>query len=579
MNPEKKPFRAAAGRARNRLVLARWFALLKRSAPPVFAAAAALLLALRLGGMRWGELPAAAALAGVWFTILALWAVLRRPTALAALALWDERAGRREALASAYCFEAAAQPSLGERRHLDRAREMLDRARPSLRRDLPTRFALRALLLPAAFLALSASGLLRAEASTEEAALEEGARRRARRAAEVLNEKIEKFKGMKGLKPEELKAAERLKEKLEATAEKMRAPGKTSSREILAELERRAKEAEKLARELAAGDIEASASKMIDELARHADTAKLGAALKANDLDGSKLSAEQLAAKLKDKGLTKEVSKRVKEALKKALKAADADDMKSKLGQKLRMAHEEMKKGRPKKAGDRFSELAEHFAGRKQRERARRQLERLVKMMRETGWKLSGRELKRLRPREYDGMLEPLPEGLTMLKEGGLPGNRESWLPGKPGRLGVGMLPGSGKGAGLIPGSGSGEGFGMGGMTPVPGTEAAGVLPGGGGTGGLRAGRGTAPLGKKPTRPHRTTGTGVVKARPGKDGASVVRLVEPSGHKETAYRVARKVAVDFIKAEEATLDEELLPLSRREQILRYFTALRRQLER
>jgi len=34
---ESRPFRAAAGRARARLALARWFALLGRSALPVFA--------------------------------------------------------------------------------------------------------------------------------------------------------------------------------------------------------------------------------------------------------------------------------------------------------------------------------------------------------------------------------------------------------------------------------------------------------------------------------------------------------------------------------------------------------------
>ncbi len=592
MSPEEsRPFRAAAGRARARLALARWFALLGRSALPVFAAAAALVVAARLLGARWNELPAAAALAGSWLAALALWAFLRRPPALAALALWDERAGRNEAFASAYCFERAAAPGLGEALHLARARALLGGALPGLRRDLPARFALRSLVLPIAFLALSASGLLRAEVPAEEAALEKEARRHARRSADLIEEKTGKLKGLKGLTPRELEAAEKLKASLERTAAKMREPGKAGARELIDELERRAEEAGKLAAMLEAGELKPTSSKMIDALTRHADTARLGAALKADDLEDSKLSAKDLAEKLRDEAASKETRKRIEKALEEALKAADEKDLQSKLGEKLKMAREDLAADRPGEAGDRFDELAEHFAGRQQRERARRQLERLVKMMRETGWNLSGRQLQQLKSPEYDGMLEPLPPGMTMLKEGGLPGNREALAMGRPGgmpgdmkRMGMGMLPGDAGGMpgagrmGAMPfaGEGSGDGFGRGGLTPVPGTAGVHIRAG---TGGLHAGRGTAPLGRKATKPLRATGTGVVKATPGEAGASTVRLIDPAGHRETAARSELKLATEFINAEEEALDEELLPLSRRGQVLRYFTALRRQLER
>jgi len=39
------------------------------------------------------------------------------------------------------------------------------------------------------------------------------------------------------------------------------------------------------------------------------------------------------------------------------------------------------------------------------------------------------------------------------------------------------------------------------------------------------------------------------------------------------------VAVEFLKAQEEALSAEPLPLSRRDQVLRYFTALRKSLER
>jgi hypothetical protein len=48
-------------------------------------------------------------------------------------------------------------------------------------------------------------------------------------------------------------------------------------------------------------------------------------------------------------------------------------------------------------------------------------------------------------------------------------------------------------------------------------------------------------------------------------------------HRETTARAAQDLAIEFIKTEEEALAEEPLPLSRRQQVLRYFTALRRQL--
>jgi hypothetical protein len=98
------------------------------------------------------------------------------------------------------------------------------------------------------------------------------------------------------------------------------------------------------------------------------------------------------------------------------------------------------------------------------------------------------------------------------------------------------------------------------------------------GTGGLEAGHGSAPYGNTATKPHAATSTGVVTPTPTGEGASEIRYVPGGEHTETAARSAEELAVDFIKAEEEALSEEPLPLSRRRQILRYFTALRRRIE-
>ena len=53
---------------------------------------------------------------------------------------------------------------------------------------------------------------------------------------------------------------------------------------------------------------------------------------------------------------------------------------------------------------------------------------------------------------------------------------------------------------------------------------------------------------------------------------------EPQNRTEASGRSARDIAIDFLKVQEEALSSEPLPLSRREHVLRYFTALRKQLE-
>jgi hypothetical protein len=167
---------------------------------------------------------------------------------------------------------------------------------------------------------------------------------------------------------------------------------------------------------------------------------------------------------------------------------------------------------------------------------------------------------------------EPMPGAMP----GGMPGAMPGAMPGGGGMPGMGM--GGQEGMG---GFGMDGGFGAGGQTPVPGGEAVGLRMAlaRAGTGGSRAGHGTAPLVEKRTRFLKAAGTLKVTATPGKEGSSTVRTIDPSGHRESVIRSEKELALEFINAEEEALDEEPLPLSRREQILRYFTALRRQLER
>jgi len=69
-----------------------------------------------------------------------------------------------------------------------------------------------------------------------------------------------------------------------------------------------------------------------------------------------------------------------------------------------------------------------------------------------------------------------------------------------------------------------------------------------------------------------------VTAKIGNTGSSEMTTKEPQDRQEASGRSARDIAIDFLKVQEEALSAEPLPLSRREHVLRYFTALRKQLE-
>lgn len=100
----------------------------------------------------------------------------------------------------------------------------------------------------------------------------------------------------------------------------------------------------------------------------------------------------------------------------------------------------------------------------------------------------------------------------------------------------------------------------------------------GSGSGGLQAGTGSAGLGGPSTGRLKTSKDETVNARIGSEGTSEMTTREPGDRSEGSVRSKRDIAIEFLKVQEEALASEPLPLSRREHVLRYFTALRKQLE-
>ena len=324
----------------------------------------------------------------------ALTAWLRRPAPFEALAAWDRAAGRHEMFASAWFFENADAQTAGATLHLAIAHARLRDDHAQLALALPLRRSAAMWIAPLLFLAFALSGWLRLPILAENRALSADARTRASKAGSDLAKQAAVLAPLKGLSDEEKKRVEQLRAALDETAKKLGLM--ETPRDLLEELERRAREAEKIAEQLKADDPGALSSNFLAELERNADTADLAAALRANDLGRVAEEARNLQDKL-GKQLSLEEQKRLADELKRALEAANDADKNSKVGGKLDEAEKNLAAGDRDAAAKQFGDLAEQFDRAAQRQQAQHQLRELAQNFRAAGGQiLGGQNLQRL---------------------------------------------------------------------------------------------------------------------------------------------------------------------------------------
>ena len=572
-----------------RLARARWFALLGAYAPVTFGLALLTVVPLHLVGLDQLGLAVASVLALAWVLGTAACAWWSRPVSVQALAEWDRRRQRHEMFASAYCFEAAGAEDLPRAIHLSRARARLTSDWPGLRRDVPAPLPSAAWLSPLLFLAafaLIAFMLPPIHGAVSDPFAADMAR--VREVGGKLDQKSRILDRLDGLEEEEKEKIDKLKEDLEKTARKLKELDSASEREVLEELEKRAREAEKLAESLGAGGGQSLSSPMIEEMERHADTAELGEALRAEALEKVAEEAGDIGGKLQSDELTIEARDRMTNVLDKVMDAADAQDKRSFVGREMGEAEQQMEQKQPDAAAENFENIAEHFRRMAQRRAAQERLEQLAQSLRGAGRQMFGQQgggMRRLqavrgsnlRPMQMPGagLMMPLPgrqragqqpPGAGLLPLGGLPGGMP--IPG---------MPGMGQRPGMAPG-----------QTPIPGACSA---CNGAGCSGCNGGAsnslsnspsnswgvGSAPLVPNRTNPMAPSDTGVVSAGAAGEGESMFQEVDAGPHRERARREARDLAVQFLNAEEEALADDPLPLTRQQQVLRYFTAVRQQL--
>ena len=608
-------FAPVARKVQGRVMMRRWLSWLQHTVWPV-----SIVLTLM---MLWAIRGGLSIVAALWMT-WALWKVgglvvawLRRPGAFSALALWDSAAGRREAFASAWWFENRNEASESARRHVEAQKAVLEPAMGRLKQDLPLRPG-RALLVPLMLVMLGS--LISAVRTPKEDVLilDEAMAAKAAEAAKEMSKLDVEKKKLKGLNAEEQKQIEDLKAKLDQTAAELADAAGKDAKQVLAELERRARDAEKLAEDLAKGKDDWASDKLVEELRKHADTADLGDAVAAKNSPSAAKAAEKLGQELKSPQLAAETKQRLSNTLKEVQEKAEGADRQRMVGQHVLGAGDQMQQGDAKAAGAEFEKLAEKMRDMALREEAQKQLQQLAEQLRQAGSGITGENqtgaMQQLGQNGQQGQGEQGQQNAPQVgqQQGGQqqqqmlapPGigqqeqqnqmqppqggqgqgqqQQQQMMMGQPGQQqgqpGQGQQPGQPMLIAPVPGQPPPDGskdkpiIVQGDDPKQPGfmTQAP--------SSGQQPGAGKADLNNAPTAKQETAQSDVVQAQQNAEGQSTMRSVEGGARKEQSTRSATQTTLEAIQAEEAALDEAALPPARREQVRRYFNELRKRFE-
>ncbi len=572
----------------------------------------ALVVLLRLLGVAWMGATVAFVLLGLWVAGCIAWAVWRQPDGYSALSYWDRQASRGDAFANAWWFEQQPERTAGQEMHLSRQARVLPGAVGSLRQDIPLPDARWMGLLPLAALAmlfLPDHGVIRLpdallSDSAKNLAVEEGKK--------LEDSKLDPNK-MASLTEEEKKELEKLQQQVKETAKSLQQSDARTAREVLSELEKRARDAERLASKLGAGDAAWASEQMVAEMRKHADTSELGDAVAEKSAERTAKEAEEIAKKLNDPALTNETRDRFSETLREIGKQGQAEDKERTVGQHVLSADRQMTQTLPKAAAKEFQDLADKMKTLAAREKAREQLEKLAQQLRQSGSDIAGQGTKGMQKLAgskgqqgqsgQGGQGQPQMQNLQNAPQMApmqMPGlsNAPVMQPGQGQGQNLPVLtpvPGTGNnqqpiaigkpGSGQNPGNSNKPGQPML-IAPIPGTNPGqqpmaailGSSPGLG-QGGLQAGNGSTPMGNTPTASTKPAQQVTVNAQRNASGPSSVRAVEGQARTEDAGRGSQATALEAIAAEENALDDAALPPARREQVRRYFTELRKRFEK
>lgn len=600
-------FERAAVRVQQRVLLRRYVSELGKTGPWIIAGMLGCIAARWFAGIGiW--LPVTVLVAWLGLAAFVVWRT--RPGKYESLAFWDATGGRSEAFAAAWWFERRAGRTEAEDRHLAAQRDKLAAALKHLRSDLPLVVRAAVWITPLLAALAIGAGMLRPGAPAD-SPLTDAMQKAAAREASALKQQAAAKKKLEGLTEQERQEIDKLRDAVKATAESIEKGGADSARSVLGELEKRARDAERLAEKLGKkGDAWASDA-LVDQLRRHADTADLGDAVAAKKAAQAAQAAAELARKLTPPQLNAEAADRMKASMADVGRSAEEEDRQRLVGQNVLAAADELAANRPPAAAVQFDRLAQKLAEAARREEAQREMEKLAGQLREAGSRITGQEnggLSKMAESGQSGSPQAqgqqseqasssaqqklqapgLAQPSQMLQSTpGTQGGQQQSMTMTQGQVGAGMTSPTNPGQNQqgkpmllapIPGAKPDQQPSAIVIAPnLPPSDAAGsttlTVPGG-----SQAGNGTAKMDGAKTAQTKAGNASQVSAQSGSDGSSSVRAVEGAARTEQAAQQSANVTVEFIKQQEAALDEAALPQARREQVRRYFDELRKRFE-
>ncbi len=590
-----------------RVVWRRFVALVMRVGFPV---AGVMVLGAFIGAVMGGGMVAFwVGLVGVMLLGVGMlgWAWWKRPSVYAAWALWDREAGRREAFAAAWWYESREVRTEAEERHLKAQAAELPGALGRLGVEMPV---VRVGRLGWVIFGLGMTGVagwwMDAVRRGPELSAEMVAA--ARVAAEQLAGMEVKAEKLAGLTEEERKG---LEGQIQGAAEALSQSAGKTAREVLDALEQRAREAEKLAERVGAGEEAWASEALTEALRKQADTADLGDAVADRKGGEAAEEAEALAGKIEAGG--EEQTERLEGVFNQVNAAAVPEDGERLVGSGVSEVAKNLKGGERAKASEAMRQMAQRLREMQGRQQTQEELERLAQQLREAGGQMAnagaeGEAMQALnegsqgqstkgggqsgKPESAEGQggQEGQMAQVSEAPESGASGQGQEGQAGQQGpQLSLGQgNPNAGKG-----GEKPEEGTPML-MAPVPGQDAGDkppemmvMMPGSspnsgaivGAGSGLPPGSAKSEMKGEETAVPESVKSAMAKAEKTGEGASSVRQVEGGAPREEGVsQGSAALSVEFMEAQEAAMDEAALPMARREQVRRYFNALRKRLE-
>ena len=572
---------------------------------------------------------------GLWLSAGAVLTARRAPGVREALVTLDHSGAWKDRFASAWAFLNQDYREVGEELHIERAGSYLEQALAAFPESTPLPDLKAAWVLPVLALMFSVAPILRPVPSATESILSEEMVEAASGQAEVINREARQLDKLTSLTEDEQTELEHLLVDVDQMTSQLGEGEGLTTGEMLEALEARARAVERLARGIGDGEEVWASDAMIKAMADHPDTADMAVAVRDKNAESVAGEASSLQSLLESDSLSSEVEERMGRSLTNISKSGDKSDEVRPVGKRFGNASTKMNTHQPLQAAREFEELAKHFRLIQERVEAREKLEGLAESMREAGGEISGKKLEKMEELAASGQTErAIPEGLKGLESDELPrslsgmkppqesaatkGDELPGLAGGEGAIKAPPVPGtsqddpSGEGGrqqalkAPIPGEGDAngaggslaangveQGAGSSVQAPIPGmapgdSEARSVInaPGGepgdssvSGQGGDQAGTGTAELVDTESAIHEAGSDSQVLAQINDDGESTFRAIDGEIRQEEVTRSRRDIAAEFIAVEEQALDGKSLPLSRRQHVVRYFSAIRQQFER